>query len=144
MLVTFSPTFLAQRARLEWLDWAIDTMPRAGTIDELQHWIYERPELAADPDAFDEEYLDIFRRYEPAVSMEGLEHEIASQWRDIYHIFAVPFYFLDYAMATYGAIQVWLQSRQDSARAIARYRQALALGGSCSLPELLRCRWRPI
>ena len=35
-----------------------------------------------------------------------------------------------------GALQIWLQAKQDPKGAIANYRRALSLGGSRPLPEL--------
>jgi oligoendopeptidase F len=48
----------------------------------------------------------------------------------------VPFYYVEYAIAQLGALQLWVKSRDDAHRALANYRAALRLGGTRSLPEL--------
>ena len=40
--------------------------------------------------------------------------------------------------AQIGALQVWLNAKQDGVRALQQYRSALALGGSKTLPELFQ------
>ena len=37
-----------------------------------------------------------------------------------------------------GALQVWRHSLTDQAKAVRQYREALALGGTQSLPEIYR------
>jgi oligoendopeptidase F len=39
-------------------------------------------------------------------------------------------------MAQLGAVQVWRSALQDPSGAVRAYRQALALGGTASLPQL--------
>ncbi|MHC4094160.1 MAG: M3 family oligoendopeptidase, partial [Planctomycetota bacterium] len=50
--------------------------------------------------------------------------------------FGVPFYYIEYGIAQLGALQLWLQFKQDPAAALERYKRALGLGGSRPLPEL--------
>ena len=57
-------------------------------------------------------------------------------WQRKLHIFRFPFYYVEYGMAQVGAIQVWHSALRDQAAAVARYRQALALGGTQTLPQL--------
>ena len=54
----------------------------------------------------------------------------------IFHIFLVPFYYIEYGIAQLGALGVWKNSKSDRAQALADYKRALALGGSRPLPEL--------
>ena len=57
-------------------------------------------------------------------------------WQRKLHIHHVPFYYIEYGLASLGAFQIWEKARQDPAQAIVNYRKALALGGTASLPEL--------
>jgi oligoendopeptidase F len=66
----------------------------------------------------------------------GLEAERTARWHKQLHIFLYPFYYIEYAIAQLGALQVWRNSLTDQAKATADYRAALALGGSRPLPEL--------
>ncbi|HYJ12160.1 MAG TPA: hypothetical protein VEW66_01095, partial [Thermomicrobiales bacterium] len=67
---------------------------------------------------------------------EGLTTERTARWYKQLHIFLYPFYYIEYAIAQLGALQVWRNSLEDQAKATADYRAALALGGSASLPDL--------
>jgi oligoendopeptidase F len=46
------------------------------------------------------------------------------------------FYYIEYALAQLGALQVWRNALEDQEKAVEDYRAALALGGSKPLPEL--------
>jgi oligoendopeptidase F len=47
-----------------------------------------------------------------------------------------PFYYIEYGIAQLGALQVWRNSLDDPTEAVARYRNALALGAVRSLPDI--------
>jgi oligoendopeptidase F len=47
-----------------------------------------------------------------------------------------PFYYIEYGIAQLGALQVWRNSLADPVSAVARYREALALGAVRRLPEI--------
>jgi oligoendopeptidase F len=72
----------------------------------------------------------------PGVDWSGLEDMRATGWQRKLHIFTVPFYYVEYGLAQLGAVQVWRNALSDQAGAVARYRQALALGGSAPVPQL--------
>ena len=71
-----------------------------------------------------------------SVDWTGLDDARDCEWQWILHLFAYPFYFIEYGFAQLGALQVWQQYRQDPDAALSRYRRALALGGTRPLPEL--------
>ena len=50
----------------------------------------------------------------------------------------MPFYYIEYGIAQLGAIGLWQQYKQDSEKAIQNYINALALGGTQTLPELFK------
>ena len=54
------------------------------------------------------------------------------------HLFGSPFYYIEYAIAQIGALQLWMRARRDPRRAVARYRAALSLGWTRPLPELFK------
>ena len=43
---------------------------------------------------------------------------------------------MEYGLAQLGAVQIFGNALQDQAKAVAAYRQALALGGTVTLPQL--------
>ena len=77
-------------------------------------------------------------RFERGVDWSGLERERVSRWYRQLHIFEYPFYYIEYGIAQLGALQLWRASLTDPAGTVRRYREALALGGTVSLPEMYR------
>ncbi|MDQ3656079.1 MAG: M3 family oligoendopeptidase [Chloroflexota bacterium] len=123
------------RARTEHLDGILEIFAWVATVDAYQHWLYTDP-AAADRDARDAKWLTVWERFNPGVDWTGLEAERTARWHKQLHIFLYPFYYIEYAIAQLGALQVWRNSLADQSKATADYRAALALGGSRPLPEL--------
>ncbi len=123
------------RARTEHLDGILDIFAWVATVDAYQHWLYTDP-TAADRDARDAKWLTVWERFNAGVDWTGLEAERTARWHKQLHIFLYPFYYIEYAIAQLGALQVWRDSLVDQEKATADYRAALALGGSRPLPEL--------
>ncbi len=132
----FSPEELA-RARVEHLEDTLVTLTHVASVDAFQSWIYTSGQ-GRDRDARDQAWLRIRSRFERGVDWTGLDRERATRWYRQLHIFLYPFYYIEYGIAQIGALQVWVNSRRDQATAVDRYRQALALGNTRSLPELYR------
>ena len=90
----------------------------------------------ADRDARDRQWLAIRAQFESGVDWSGLERERVSRWYRQLHIFEYPFYYIEYGIAQLGALQLWRDSLVDPAGTMQRYKQALALGGTRSLPDI--------
>jgi oligoendopeptidase F len=54
------------------------------------------------------------------------------------HLFEVPFYYIEYGIAQLGAIGMWMQYQKNPQQALDNYMDALALGGTKTLPELYK------
>jgi oligoendopeptidase F len=121
----------ARRTRLESIT---ALLPWIATIDAYQHWLYTNPGHTRGERTA--QWLELNERFGPAVSWDGLERYLEMAWQRQGHLFGVPFYYIEYGIAQLGALQLWLQFRQDRAAAVERYKQALSLGGSRPLPEL--------
>ena len=91
-----------------------------------------------DADARDAAWLRIRSRFERGVDWSGLERERVARWYRQLHIFLYPFYYIEYGIAQIGALQVWRNSLREPRQAVARYREALALGAVRPLPEMYR------
>jgi len=126
----------AARARIEHMEGMILFWPFMAVVDAFQHWVYENPKAGADPSSCDARWTELWNRFIPSVDWSGLGEELKTGWHRKLHIHQVPFYYVEYGMAQLGAIQIFANAIQDQARAVASYRQALALGGKASLPEL--------
>lgn len=126
----------AARARIEKLETAILFWPYMAVVDAFQHWVYENPKAATDPENCDAAWGALWDRYMRGVDWDGLEQERITGWHRKLHIFTGAFYYIEYGMAQLGAVQVWGNSLRDQKRAIQDYRRALALGGTVPLPML--------
>jgi oligoendopeptidase F len=132
----FSPEELA-RARAEHLEDVLVTLAHVASVDAFQSWIYTSGE-GHDRNARDQAWLRLRSRFERGVDWTGLDQERISRWYRQLHVFLYPFYYIEYGIAQIGALQVWRNSLHDQGDAVRRYRQALALGNTRSLPELYR------
>lgn len=104
--------------------------------DAFLHWVYENPEHALNPEAVGRKWVELGRRFEPDLDWSDLEAANGNTWQYIRHFFNTPFYYIDYAIAIIGALQVWRNYLRDPQGTIQQYRQALSKGATCSLPEL--------
>ena len=80
--------------------------------------------------------MKLMDRFGGDVDWNGYEPTLANLWHRQLHIFIHAFYYIEYGIAQLGALQVWANSKQDKARALNSYKNALALGGSQPLPQL--------
>jgi oligoendopeptidase F len=125
----------AASAELEHLTDVLSTLPHVASVDAFQRWIYTDP-AGGDAAARDAQWLALRARFERGVDWTGLERERVARWYRQLHIFELPFYYIEYGIAQLGALQVWRQAMTDQGAAVARYKAALALGGTRPLPEI--------
>lgn len=125
----------AARAREEQLDRVLRLLTNTARGEAFQHWLYAEAPENVTVQELGETWTALCGRFDTVVDWSGLEQERAKGWQQGV-IFQVPFYMLDYAMAYLGALQVWRNSLEDKEKALKKYREALALGGSRPLPEL--------
>ncbi len=118
-----------ERTVMHWL-------PNSARIDAFQHWVYDHPSQAMDPRACDDIWAEVSKRYLPWIDWSGLEDALRQNWQQVEHIYCFPFYFIEYAIAALGALQVWNNYRRDPHAAMQQYRSALALGATKTVPEL--------
>jgi oligoendopeptidase F len=132
--------FSQQDARSAWLEHLEDvlvSLAHIASVDAFQTWIYTSGQ-GHDAAARDEAWSQIRGRFERGVDWSNLEEERKARWYRQLHIFMYPFYYIEYGIAQLGAVQVWRNSLEDPARAVARYREALSLGAVRTLPEIYR------
>jgi len=125
----------ARSAQIEHLEDILFSLPHIASVDAFQSWIYTSGE-GHDAAARDQAWLEIRSRFERGIDWTGLERERVARWYRQLHIFEYPFYYIEYGIAQMGALQVWRHSLTDQAQAVRRYREALALGGTKSLPDI--------
>ena len=125
----------AADAQLDHLEDLLVGLPHIACVDAFQHWLYTEGVEASAEDR-DAMWLRLRERFEPDVDYSGLEAERVARWYRQSHIFTAPFYYIEYGIAQLGALQVWRRSLANPADALARYKAALALGGTRPLPEI--------
>jgi oligoendopeptidase F len=123
-----------KRSRREHLEDTIMILPWVATIDAFQDWIYAHPDHTREGRTA--VWLEIHERFGGVVDWTDLGAQRAAAWHAQLHIFEVPFYYIEYAIAQLGALQLWVRAQTDGTAALADYRKALSLGGSRPLPEL--------
>jgi oligoendopeptidase F len=104
-------------------------------VDAFQHWVYENPRRQL-TQRCDSRWGELWDRFMPGVDWGGLEEEKVTGWQRKGHIHQDPFYYVEYGLSQIGAVQIWRNSLEDRAEAVAAYRRALSLGSSVSVPEL--------
>ena len=122
------------RVRRRQLERCVTILPWVAIIDAFQHFLYTQPEH--DRATRRAQWLALLDRFGGLVEYGEHGEARAFAWQKQLHLFEVPFYYIEYAIAQLGALQVWRNARQDPTRALQQYRDALALGGSQPLPEL--------
>lgn len=126
----------AARARIEHLEEQLLFWPYMAVVDAFQHWAYTSQNAALNPANCDQKWAELWRQYMVAEDWSGLDDEMATGWQRKLHIFEVPFYYVEYGLASLGAFQVWRNALKDQRGAVVAYRRALALGGTAPIPKL--------
>jgi oligoendopeptidase F len=126
----------AARALIEHLEDAVLFWPYMAVVDAFQHWAYTNQADAAYPENCDHKWAELWQRYMIGVDWSGMDDLMVTGWQRKPHIFEVPFYYVEYGLASLGAFQVWRNALKDQKEAVAAYRRALALGGTVPLPKL--------
>jgi len=124
----------AARAWHDTLEGDIALFPWIMIIDSFQHWVYSHPEHTREERA--EAWIALMNRFGSGVDWSGYEDALRYRWHAQLHIFEYPFYYIEYAIALLGALQIWRNSLTDPHKAVQAYKRALKLGGSETLPSL--------
>lgn len=121
-------------AKREQLESAISTFPMVAVVDALQRWIYLNPNHTSEER--DGEFAKLKDRFGVVSDWSGLEKEKEIGWLKTRHIFEVPFYYIEYAIAQLGAIALYKEYKENPKQAIENYKRFMALGYSKSVPEI--------
>ncbi len=78
-------------------------------------------------------------RYMPWRDYGDLAHPRAGGlWQEKRHIYVVPFYYIDYALALCCALQFWVRAQTDRGKALADFVTLCGRGGEAAFGELVR------
>lgn len=126
-----------KRAKLHQLERVITIFPWIAIIDKFQHWLYAH--IGHTTVQRTAAWVDILHEFEDGVvDFSGLEKYRSNAWQRQLHLYEVPFYYIEYGIAQLGAIGMWMQFRKNKEAALDNYCNALAMGGTKTLPELYR------
>lgn len=131
----FSPENAEKFRRNRWRD-AVELVCYICVVDEFQHWVYENPQAA--PDERDAAWDRLWDTYKPGLDFEGVERYKHARWYAQGHIFASPFYYIDYAIAETGAMQLALIDADDHERALEIYLNLCRIGGTMSVLDIFK------
>jgi oligoendopeptidase F len=125
----------AKRAKIKHLEDILDTLPWVATIDAFQHWIYENPSHSTSER--NQAWNRIYGQFSDTVTdWTELEMVRTKLWQKQLHLFEVPFYYIEYAIAQLGALAVWRNYCQNPVKAIDQYLLALSLGYTKPIKEI--------
>nr|MCR5348937.1 M3 family oligoendopeptidase [Bacilli bacterium] len=119
-----------ERYRYAHLADSISFLPYGVTVDEFQHWVYLHPE--ATPAERDAEWCRLEEKYTPykRSCYKKCDYLLAGhRWLTQGHIFASPFYYIDYTLAQVMAFQFFNLDRKDHEKAWKRYVRLCKMGG---------------
>ncbi|MGR0327270.1 M3 family oligoendopeptidase [Bacillus cereus] len=124
-----------KQAKINFFKDVISYLPIMLIVDQFQHWLYENPIHTSEER--NEKYLQLQKHYQSRViHIDGYENWIATSWLPVLHIFEVPFYYIEYAIAQLGALQMYKQYKEDPKQTLENYKKALSLGSSQSIKEV--------
>lgn len=124
-----------KRAKEHQLERTITIFPWIAVIDKFQHWVYENPNHSVEER--NNKWMEILNEFsDDVIDYSGLDTFRENAWQRQLHLFEVPFYYIEYGIAQLGAIGMWMQYKKDPEKALDNYMNALALGGTKTLPQL--------
>ena len=125
------------RAKIEHMEDLLKVLPWIAQIDAFQHWVYTHPRHNLEERSA--QWLSLGRKFGTGLTdWTGYEDLQRCGWQRQLHLFEVPFYYIEYGIAQLGAIGVWKNSLVDEQDALEKYKSALALGYTRSLPEIYK------
>ncbi len=123
-----------KRACEEQMKGSLDALPWIAAVDRFQHWMYTTEHTAQERRVYWNSLMDTFGS--SAIDWTGFEDMRSNMWQKQLHIFEVPFYYIEYAIAQLGAIAMWRQFKLKGDKALDNYMSALSLGYTKTIPEL--------
>lgn len=112
-------------------------LPYGVTVDEFQHWVYENPTVT--PLERRKKWREIEKKYTPYKNYgDNAFLENGGFWMRQAHIYASPFYYIDYTIAQVIALQFYVRMKKDYRSAWKTYVDLCRLGGSLPFTQLLQ------
>ena len=126
-----------KRAKRQHIAQIIETLPWVALIDKFQHWVYGNPYHTVTQRKT--MWVQIFDEFSDNITdWSGQEIVKNFLWQKQLHLYEVPFYYIEYAIAQLGAIAIWQQYKQNPTQALKNYLNALKLGYTQSVPDIYK------
>ncbi len=124
-----------KRAQKNQLLRCITIFPWIATIDAFQQWVYDNPNHTHEERV--ESFTALYHRFHgETVDWSGYESIRESLWIKQGHVYDVPFYYIEYAIAQLGALAVWQKYRKNPDEGLSQYLDALKLGYTQPIPTI--------
>lgn len=123
----------AEKFRLRRWQRSIGLLCYVCVVDEFQHWVYSNPN--ASPGERDKKWIELSNKYLSDTDYTGYEKYRATRWYVQGHIFTSPFYYIDYALAETGSMQLAMIAEKNHEKAMAKYMELCRIGGTKSFKE---------
>lgn len=115
---------------------AVAFIPYGSLVDAFQHWVYTNP--SASPDERKAEWRRLEMQYTPWVDYDGNEFlEAGGRWQKQGHLYWQAFYYIDYCLAQFVAMQVFLRADEDREAMWRDYLAMCRVGGSVDFLSML-------
>ncbi len=126
-----------EKYKFEHLAGAMNFIPYGTVVDEFQHRVYAEPDIT--PAARRKVWRDIEKKYLPFRDYTDIAYlENGGFWHGQAHIFASPFYYIDYVLAQLCAFQFWIKMQDNFSSAWEDYVTLCKAGGSQSFLSLVK------
>lgn len=122
------------RAKKQYFQQTVSYFTGIATIDAFEHWLYTNAEHTVEERR--QCWLNLSRTYLGNVDYTGYQDLEATSYHQTALLFATPFYFIEYAFARLGALQLWENLQKDKSKCLKSYLHALSLGAAGSLGHL--------
>ncbi|MEB7425592.1 M3 family oligoendopeptidase [Mammaliicoccus sciuri] len=125
-----------EKFKLAHLEDNIKFLPYGVAVDEFQHFVYENPDISSEERR--KAWSNLENKYFPSVDYDNIQHlENGAFWHRQGHIFASPFYYIDYTLATICAMQFFIKQEADPEQAWSDYLKICQIGGSQSFIDIM-------
>ncbi|SEM17123.1 oligoendopeptidase, M3 family [Paenisporosarcina quisquiliarum] len=112
-------------------------MPIASVVDEFEHFLYEFP--TATMQVRKQKWRELEQDYLPERDYDGNEFlQQGTGFYEIGHLFTSPFYYMDYDLAHFAAVQLWMKQKDDPISAWESFLKICKHGGRLPYSELLK------
>ncbi|WP_394188917.1 M3 family oligoendopeptidase [Paenisporosarcina quisquiliarum] len=124
------------RYKYEHLTQGIMYMPIASVVDEFEHFLYQYPKATTLERK--QQWRKLEQEYMPEKDYDQNEFlERGMGFCEYGHIFSTPFYFIDYDLAHFCSLQMWMKQQKEGVPPVQSFISMCESGGSLSFEDLL-------